>query len=87
MATVVQMTKPCGHLILAEVSLGRPSSGEVVETEAIGMNFIDIYHRQGLYPLPAYPGILGVVEEVGPDVTGIRFSSIGRYAQSELIGQ
>jgi len=52
------------------------SAGEVlVHLEAIGVNFIDVYHRTGLYPrpLPFTPGVegAGVVAGVGPDVTGL----------------
>lgn len=52
-----------------------PGPGEVrVRHAAVGVNYVDIYHRTGLYPLPALPAGLGVeaagiVEAVGPDVT------------------
>jgi len=55
---------------------GSPGAGEVLlRHEAIGLNFIDVYHRTGLYPLPALPAIpgmegAGVVETVGEGVTG-----------------
>lgn len=54
-----------------EVALGDPGQGEVrLRHTAIGVNFIDIYHRTGLYPLeyPAIPGVegVGVVERSGP---------------------
>jgi NADPH2:quinone reductase len=54
---------------------GRPGPGEVrIIHEAIGLNFIDVYHRTGLYPLPALPAVLGLegagrVEQVGEGVT------------------
>ena len=39
---------------------GMPEPGEVrLIHEAIGLNFIDVYHRSGLYPLPAFPAIPG----------------------------
>lgn len=52
-----------------------PQAGEVlVKVEAAGLNFIDIYHRTGAYPLqkPFIPGLegAGVVESLGSDVTG-----------------
>ena len=56
-----------------EVTVGEPGPGEVrVRNTAIGLNFIDTYHRSGLYPMPL-PMVLGsegagVVEAVGPKV-------------------
>jgi NADPH2:quinone reductase len=55
----------------------KPASGQVlVRIHAAGVNFVDIYQRRGSYPqhLPFIPGLeaAGVVEEVGPDVTGWR---------------
>ena len=58
-----------------EVEIGQPGAGEVrVRNTAIGLNFIDTYHRTGLYPMPL-PTTLGmegagVVEAVGPKVKG-----------------
>ena len=44
------------------IEVGRPGPGEVrLRQGAVGLNFIDVYHRTGLYPLPALPhGIRGV---------------------------
>jgi NADPH2:quinone reductase len=55
------------------VQLPPPGPGEVrVRHTAIGVNFIDVYHRTGLYPLQLPSGLgmeaAGVVEAVGPDV-------------------
>jgi NADPH2:quinone reductase len=55
----------------------RPGAGEaLVRIYAAGVNFVDIYHRRGYYPvkLPFIPGLeaAGVVEAVGEKVTGIR---------------
>jgi NADPH2:quinone reductase len=71
------------------VSVGEPSPGEVrVRNTAVGVNFIDTYHRSGLYPvaLPATLGMegAGVVEAVGPRVTG--FKTGDRVAYSGPIG-
>ncbi|MEO8560825.1 MAG: quinone oxidoreductase [bacterium] len=54
-----------------------PGPGDVlVRLEAIGVNFIEIYHRRGLYkmPMPLTPGTegAGTVTAVGPDVSGVR---------------
>ncbi len=59
------------------VDLPRPGPGEVlVRHEAVGLNFIDTYHRSGLYQLPLPSGLggegAGVVEAVGEGVTGFR---------------
>jgi len=61
-------------MALVTVDIGEPGPGEVrIAHEACGVNFIDTYHRSGLYPLPL-PHVLGVegagtVEAVGPGVT------------------
>jgi NADPH:quinone reductase len=58
------------------VEVGMPAAGEVqVEHHAIGLNFIDTYHRSGLYPVPLPSGIglegAGVVSAVGEGVTDL----------------
>ena len=64
-------------LIYEEVLLPEPGPGEVrVKVEAAGVNYIDTYHRTGLYPLPT-PFTLGmegagVVDIVAPDVTLVK---------------
>ena len=64
-------------LRLETIDPGRPGPGEVLLRQtAIGVNFIDTYHRTGLYPLASLPHALGqeaagVVEETGPGVTGV----------------
>lgn len=60
-----------------EVAVGDPGPGEArVRHEAVGLNFIDTYHRSGLYPVPLPSGLgregAGVVEAVGEGVTDIR---------------
>ncbi len=56
----------------------------LVELKAVGVNFIDIYQRTGLYPmaLPFVPGseASGVVAEVGPDVTDLKRGDLVAYA-------
>jgi len=64
-----------------EVALPDPGPGEVlVRHEAIGLNYIDTYHRSGLYPVPSLPTAIGmegagVVEAVGPAGNGRRDAS------------
>jgi len=74
-----------------EVDLPEPAAGEArVRHTAIGLNFIDTYHRTGLYPLPLPAGLgseaAGVVEAVGAGVTevkpGDRVVYTGRPADS-----
>ncbi|RDE09840.1 quinone oxidoreductase family protein [Pelagibacterium lacus] len=64
-------------LAFREAETGQPGSGEIwVRHRAIGVNFIDTYHRTGLYPnpLPLVPGSEGAGEvvEVGPGVSGFK---------------
>lgn len=62
-------------LVWEEYDPGTPAPGEVrIIHEAIGLNYIDVYHRTGLYPLPSLPAVLGLegagrVEMVGEGVT------------------
>lgn len=68
------------------VEVGAPGPGEVlVRNTAIGLNYIDTYHRSGLYPLPM-PLTLGsegagVVEAVGPKVKDFKIGDRVAYAQ------
>jgi len=65
---------------------GQPEPGEVLlRHEAIGINFIDVYHRTGLYPLPALPATpgmegAGIVEAVGKEVTEVAVGDRVAYA-------
>ena len=81
------------------VEIGEPGPGEaLVRQEAVGLNFIDVYHRTGLYPLPGLPATLGmegagVVEAVGAGVTEVALGDrvayaglpVGAYAEARLI--
>lgn len=72
-------------LTLVEAEPRPPGPGEIlVRHEAIGLNFIDVYQRIGLYPtpLPAIPGreAAGVVEAVGEGVTRFRVGDRAAYA-------
>ncbi len=78
MAEIIRLKAPGSveQLELATVDLGPPARGEVrLRQTAIGVNFIDIYQRMGLYALPpeAVPGVeaVGVVAGLGEDVTGV----------------
>jgi NADPH:quinone reductase len=80
-----------------QVEVGEPAPGQVrLRQDAAGLNFIDVYHRTGLYPqpLPFTPGVegAGIVEAVGPDVTDLKTGDrvayagpVGGYAEVRLI--
>tara|TARA_B100000963_G_scaffold172701_1_gene150229 strand:- start:20056 stop:21030 length:975 start_codon:yes stop_codon:yes gene_type:complete len=85
-------------LELQNIEVGSPGPDEIkVKNYAIGLNYIDTYHRSGLYPLKMPSGIgleaSGKVEEVGSNVTefnkgdNIAYAStpIGAYSQERLI--
>jgi NADPH2:quinone reductase len=68
-----------------DVEVGSPGQGEArVKHNVIGLNFIDTYHRSGLYPLPLPSGVgleaAGVVEAVGPGVTNVKAGDRVAYA-------
>lgn len=72
-------------LVYEDVEVGAPGPGQVrVKHNAIGVNFIDTYHRSGLYPLPLPSGIglegAGVVEAVGPGVDFVKAGDRVAYA-------
>ncbi len=81
-----------------EVDLPAPGEGQLlVRTAAAGLNFIDVYHRSGLYPLGLPSGIgleaAAVVEEVGEGVSGFGkgdrvgycVAGLGAYAECRLV--
>ncbi len=86
-------------LIYEDADPGRPGPGQVlVRHAAIGLNFIDVYFRTGLYPapngLPLVPGgeAAGVVTELGEGVTGLKAGDrvaytvpTGAYAEERVI--
>lgn len=72
-------------LVYEEVEVGAPGEGQArVKNNAIGLNFIDTYHRSGLYPLPLPSGLglegAGVVEAVGPGVDYLKAGDRVAYA-------
>ncbi|EPE97991.1 quinone oxidoreductase family protein [Rhizobium grahamii] len=101
MDKVVTLLAPGGieHLQVSEQAPQAPGADEIrIRHDAIGMNFLDIYHRRGLYALPAYPAILGVegagtVEAVGSAVAGLKpgdrvayaGAPVGAYAATRLL--
>src|SRR3954469_19593409 len=62
---------------LEDVDVAQPGAGEVrIKHEAIGLNYIDTYHRSGVYKIPLPSGIgseaAGIVEAVGSGVTDFK---------------
>ena len=85
-------------LVYEDVAVGVPGPGQArVKNNVIGLNFIDTYHRSGLYPLPLPSGIgveaAGVVEAVGPGVDFLKAGdrvayaggAPGAYSESRII--
>ena len=74
-------------LELVDVPVGEPGPGQVrIRHHAIGLNFIDVYHRSGLYPLTLPSGIgmegAGVIEAVGEGVAHLQVGDRAAYASA-----
>jgi NADPH:quinone reductase len=87
MPKAIRFHKPGGPEVLSyeDVSVGNPGPDEArVKNNAIGLNFIDTYHRSGLYPLTMPSGVgleaAGVVEAVGSNVTWVKAGDRVAYA-------
>jgi NADPH2:quinone reductase len=94
----IQITRTGGPEVmqLADVELRDPGPGEVlVKNHASGVNYIDTYHRSGLYPVPL-PSVLGsegagIVEAVGAGVTHVAagdrvmYTARGSYAEATIV--
>jgi NADPH:quinone reductase len=101
MTKAIRIQKPgaAGVLKWVEVEVGNPGPKEVrIRHTAVGLNYIDIYHRSGLYPLPSYPAALGmegagVIEAVGRSVRDLKVGQrvayatlpLGSYCEARLI--
>src|SRR5687768_4010390 len=86
-ANRIQVQRPGGPEVLewGSAEIPDPAPGEVrLRHAAIGLNFIDIYHRTGYYPqpLPFTPGVeaAGTVDAVGPGVDHVRVGDRVAYA-------
>ena len=84
---VVEINKTGGTEVLEvkEISLDKPDSDQVkIEHKAIGLNYIDTYHRSGLYPLKLPIGIglegAGIIIEVGDKVQDFKVGDKVSYA-------
>ena len=101
MPKAIRMETTGGTEVLKWVDIdpGQPGPGEaLVRHAAVGLNFIDVYHRTGLYPLPALPATpglegAGTVEAIGEGVTEVgvgdrvAYAGIppGAYAEQRII--
>ena len=101
MTKAIRIHQPGGPEVLKyeDVDVGAPGPGEVrLRQTAVGLNYIDIYHRSGLYPVKDLPAVIGmeaagVIKEVGPDVGGFKAGDrvaytmgLGAYAQERVMG-
>ena len=87
MPRAIQIKKQgaAGVMKWAEVPVGKPKRGQILINQShVGLNYIDVYHRSGLYPLEMPHGIgmeaAGTVEAVGAGVNGIRVGDRVAYA-------
>ena len=81
----IEQTGGPEQLKLVDLTVGEPGPGEIrIRHHAIGLNFIAVYHRIGLYPLPLPLSLgmegAGVVEAVGEGVTHLRVGDRAAYA-------
>jgi NADPH2:quinone reductase len=81
------------------VEVGAPGPGQIrIEQRAVGLNYIDVYHRTGLYPIPSLPSAIGMegageITAIGTGVTDLKVGDrvayasapIGSYAQQRLM--
>jgi NADPH:quinone reductase len=85
-------------LVWEEVDVGKPGPGEVrIRHTAVGVNFVDVYYRSGVYPVQVPSGLgsegAGVVAEVGPGVSDFKpgdrvaygIAPLGAYSEERLI--
>jgi NADPH2:quinone reductase len=85
-------------LVSEEVEVSRPGPGEArIRHTAVGLNFVDVYYRKGVYPIPLPSGLggegAGVVKEVGAGVADLKpgdrvaygNAPLGAYAEERLI--
>ncbi|HPK33100.1 MAG TPA: alcohol dehydrogenase catalytic domain-containing protein, partial [Ottowia sp.] len=89
MPLAVQIARNGGpeEMKLVDVPVGEPGPGQIrIRHKAIGLNFIDVYQRTGLYqlPMPLTLGMegAGIVEAVGEGVTHLKAGDRAAYASS-----
>ena len=88
MSKAVRLYEQGGPEVLKydDITIPTPSAGEAqIRHAAIGLNYIDVYHRSGLYPLPQFPAVIGMegagtVEAVGEGVVDFAVGDRIAYA-------
>ncbi len=100
MTKAIRIKKPGGPEVMSweDVEVGKPGPGQVrIKHTAVGLNFIDIYHRTGMYPLEYPCGLgleaAGLVEAVGEGVNDLKKGNrvayaappVGAYSEARLI--
>jgi NADPH2:quinone reductase len=101
MVKAIRIHQPGGPeaLVWEEVKVGAPGPGEVrLKQTAVGLNYIDVYHRTGLYPVPSLPSAIGLeaageVEALGEGVADLAVGDrvayasppVGAYAEARLM--
>jgi NADPH:quinone reductase len=100
MAEAIRIHNTGGPEVMSceQVTVGQPGPGEaLVVHRYVGVNFIDVYHRRGVYKLPLPSGLgseaAGVVEAVGPGVTDLHpgdrvacaTGPVGAYAEARVV--
>ena len=87
MSKAIRIEKNGGPEVLqiVDVQVGEPGAGEIrIRHKAVGLNFIDVYQRSGLYqlPMPLHLGMeaSGIVEAVGAGVTHLKAGDRAAYA-------
>ena len=91
MVQAIRFAKTGGPEVLEwqQVEIGKPGPGQVrLKHSAVGLNYIDTYQRSGLYPMPMPSGLgseaAGIIEEVGPGVSGLKPGDRVAYAGGPL---
>jgi len=89
MTKAIHFKQPGGpdELHMVDVNVGEPGPSEIrIRHQAVGLNFIDVYHRTGLYPLPMPHGLgmegAGIIEAVGEGVTHLKAGDRAAYASA-----
>jgi NADPH2:quinone reductase len=91
MVQAIRFAKTGGPEVLEwqQVEIGKPGPGQVrLKHTAVGLNYIDTYQRSGLYPMPMPSGLgseaAGIIEEIGPGVSGLKPGDRVAYAGGPL---
>ena len=92
MAKALRIHKTGGPEVFVweDVAVDKPGEGQVLLRQtAIGLNYIDVYHRSGLYPIAAFPAVVGmegagIVASVGPGVADLKVGDRVAYASPPL---